>query len=91
MEGLKSDEEKTSITAKQVDIGPAMTSESFATTARELGISLMNALRSCGRSKSLRIRIMKKITVSASLVATAAPLRIGIEDSNEVFQRAKVP
>jgi len=34
---------------------------------------------------------MKKITVPSSLVAMAAPLRIAIEDSNEVFQRVKVP
>jgi len=65
-----------------------MTSESSATTARELNISLMNALRSCGRSKSPRI--MKKITIPSSLVAMAALSRIGIEDSNEVFQWVKV-
>ena len=91
MEGLRNDKRKADIMENQVDIGLAMTSESSATTARELGISLMNALRFCGRSKSLRIRIMKKITIPSSLVAMAAPLRIGIEDSNEVFQRVKVP
>ena len=43
MEGLRNDKQKADIMENQVDIGPAMTSESSATTARELDISLMNA------------------------------------------------
>jgi hypothetical protein len=57
VEGLKNSEED--FRKETMDIGMVSISESSAITARRMGISLMSVSNSCGKSKSLKTKVMK--------------------------------